>query len=295
MLVDDGAAILASLWHTVNQKTSHGGLERKKMKTSQLSERELKIIRASLRGNRPQGRLHDHAFYGKHIKFGYYSDPHCGEKHFLEGLWYSMVKTFKKEGIEHVYCPGDNLEGMSGRPGHIYELAHIGASAQLRYASGLFNDAPYLQFHVTDGNHDQWFKEKGNIGLVAGQELASRCKNVEFLGEWEAKVRLAPNVDMLLFHANDGTAYADSYKIQKLIESLEGGKKPNIILSGHYHKQVAIFRRNVFGFECGTLCGQTRFMRGKKLQAHKGFGIIEVWVGPRGVERLKHEFFPYYD
>jgi hypothetical protein len=100
---------------------------------------------------------------------------------------------------------------------------------------------------------------------------------------------------MKLFHGNDGTAYADSYKLQKLIESFEGGKKPNLVLSGHYHKQIAIFRRNVFGFECGTLCGQTKFMRGKKLQAHMGFGIIELWVNPSGVARLRHEFFPYYD
>jgi hypothetical protein len=268
------------------------------MKTNQvpeLTQTELRLIRQSLRGNRPQGKLHDHAFYGKHVKFGYYSDPHCGEKHFIEPLWHSMVKTFKREGIKHVYCPGDNLEGMSGRPGHIYELAHIGASAQLNYATALFHEAPDIQFHVTDGNHDQWFKEKGNIGLVTGVELQKRNPNVEFLGEWEALVSLAPNVKMMLFHANDGTAYADSYKIQKLIESLEGGKKPQIILSGHYHKQVAIFRRNVFAFECGTLCGQTRFMRGKKLQAHKGFGIIDIQVGKRGVERLNHEFFPYYD
>ena len=266
-----------------------------KTQIQELSKSEIRLIQQSLRANRPQGKLHDHAFYGKHVRFGYYSDPHCGEKHFLEALWFSMIKTFKKEGIETVYCPGDNLEGMSGRPGHIYELAHIGASAQLNYATGLFQEAPTLHFYITDGNHDQWFKEKGNIGLVTGVELQKRNKNVTFLGEWEARVKLGDNVEMLLFHANDGTAYADSYKIQKLIESLEGGKKPNIILSGHYHKQVAIFRRNVFGFECGTLCGQTRFMRGKKLQAHKGFGIIDVTIGKRGVERLRHEFFPYYD
>lgn len=204
-----------------------------KTKIPELTENELRLIRQSLRGNMPQGKLHDHAFYGKHVRFGYYSDPHCGEKHFIEPLWLAMIKTFKREGITHVYCPGDNLEGMSGRPGHIYELAHIGASAQLNYASGLFSLAPELQFHITDGNHDQWFKEKGNIGLVTGVELQKRCKNVEFLGEWEARVNLGRGVDMLLFHANDGTAYADSYKIQKLVESLEGGKKPNIILSGH--------------------------------------------------------------
>jgi hypothetical protein len=184
---------------------------------------------------------------------------------------------------------------MSGRPGHIYELAQIGATAQLDYASELFAEAPDLNFFIIDGNHDQWFKEKANIGLTGGVELQNRNPNVKFLGEWEARIMLHPKVELMLFHSNDGTAYADSYKLQKLVESLEGGKKPDLILSGHYHKQVAIFRRNVFAFECGTLCGQTRFMRGKKLQAHLGFGIIELWAGKRRIERLRHEFFPYYD
>lgn len=260
-----------------------------------LTPDEMKLIRKSLRGARPQSSLHSHAFYGKHIKFGYYSDPHVGEKHFHEDLWHSMCKMFLAEGIRNVYCPGDNLEGMSGRPGHIYELTHIGATAQINYAASLFRAYPTLTFYVIDGNHDQWFKEKNNAGLVAGEMIALQCPNVHFLGEWEARVRLHKNVEMLLYHACDGTAYADSYKLQKLIESFEGGKKPSIILSGHYHKQVALFRRNVFAFECGTLCGQTRFMRGKKLQAHVGFGILDVVAGKRGVESLQHRFFPYYD
>lgn len=190
-----------------------------------------------------------------------------------------------------------NLEGMSGRPGHIYELAQIGATAQLKYASELFSCAPDgMHFYLIDGNHDQWFKEKNNAGLVAGEELAHRNKNVTFLGEWEADIEMGKDVLMRLYHACDGTAYADSYKLQKLIESFTGGQKPNIVLSGHYHKQVAIFRRNVFGFECGTLCGQSRFMRGKKIPAHMGFGIIEFWVASKGgIERLRHEFVPYYD
>jgi len=100
---------------------------------------------------------------------------------------------------------------------------------------------------------------------------------------------------MKLYHGNDGSAYAISYKLQKLIESFTGGEKPNIVLSGHYHKAMEMFSRNVFGFECGTLCGQTRWMRGKKIQAHMGFGIIEVWKNGRGIQRLRHEFFPYYE
>ena len=264
-----------------------------KEKKIELTDEEMRLVKKSLRGPRPSAK-HDHRFHGRHIKFGYYSDPHVGEKNFIEPLWFQMLATFKREGITTVYCPGDNLEGMSGRPGHIYQLAQVGATAQLNYASKLFQAGSGFHFYVIDGNHDQWFKEKGNIGLTAGLELSHRNKNVTFLGEWEADVTLAKGVTMKLFHAADGTAYADSYKLQKLIESLEGGNKPNLILSGHYHKQVAIFRRNVFGFECGTLCGQTLFMRGKKLPAHKGYGIIELWVSNGGISRLRHEFFPHY-
>lgn len=122
------------------------------MKELRLTPEEIKKVQQSLRGNALQRKPHDHTFHGKHIKFGYYSDPHVGEVHFQEGLWHLMCKAFIKEGIGVVYCPGDNLEGMSGRPGHIYDLTHIGASAQLGYASDLFLAYPKLSFFIIDGN-----------------------------------------------------------------------------------------------------------------------------------------------
>lgn len=122
------------------------------MKSPQLTPAEIKLVQKSLRENKQSSKIHDHSFSGKHIKFGYYSDPHVGEAHFHEDLWHAMCKTFVKEGIKNVYCPGDNVEGMSGRPGHIYDLTHIGASAQLQYASDLFASAPRLKFYIIDGN-----------------------------------------------------------------------------------------------------------------------------------------------
>ena len=56
-----------------------------------------------------------------------------------------------------------------------------------------------------------------------------------------------------------------------------------------------MFSRNVHGFECGTLCGQTSWMRGKKIPAHMGFGLVKVVVNSTGVERLSHEFVPWYE
>ena len=259
---------------------------------SALTPQERKVLLQGL-GKEHKVSIHDHHWSSKHIKFGYFSDPHIGHSEFCVELFEKMVSLFKKEKIEVVYSPGDIVEGMSGRPGHIYELTHIGATAQANYASDLISQIPCQVFSIL-GNHDLWFKEKRDIGLNVGELIQARCKNFTCLGEWEADITLAPNVVMKLFHANDGSAYASSYKLQKLIESFTGGEKPSIVLSGHYHKQLELFIRNVFGFECGTLCGQSRFMRGKKLAAHMGFGIMEIWVNDNGIERLRHEFVPHF-
>jgi len=120
-------------------------------------------------------------------------------------------------------------------------------------------------------------------------------KNYHNLGQYEGDIVIGGKVALKLFHANDGTAYATSYKIEKLIDSFEGGKKPNIVHSGHYHKALYLFKRGVHGFESGTLCGQSEFMRGRKIPAHIGFGIVDVYVDNKGVDRLKHQFIPHYD
>ena len=58
----------------------------------------------------------------KHFKYLYMSDTHIGHKKFLPELFYKAVKLGKQESIDFIVNTGDHLEGMSGRPGHIYEL-----------------------------------------------------------------------------------------------------------------------------------------------------------------------------
>ena len=185
--------------------------------------------------------------------------------------------------------------GMSGRPGHVYELRHIGFTQQADYLEQLFKAFPDINFFGIDGNHDEWYCNKADIGLVVGEEIERRCPNYMHLGQMEARVQIGPKTDLLLYHGRDGTAYAVSYKMQKLMESFTGGDKPQVIISGHYHKHLTMWNRNIFGVEAGTLCGQTPFMRGKKLPEHLGFGIMGVWNNSKGVQRIDHTFFPEFD
>lgn len=258
-----------------------------------LSAAEKRAIVRGLKGQQAV-RVHNHDWGDKHIRFGYCSDTHIGHKEFKEELWDKMGQFFKKEKVELVYHAGDILEGMSGREGHIYELRHIGITAQLNAAASLIRSADFHLMGIL-GNHDLWAMAKANMGINVGQTLEDNVPNFTHLGDWEADVKLAPHITLKLYHGNDGTAYATSYKLQKLVESFTGGEKPNLVMSGHYHKAMYAFMRNVHAFECGTLCGQTRWMRGKKIQAHLGFGLIELWLGKKGIVRLRHEFIPHYE
>lgn len=265
---------------------------------SGLSAEERRLLQKGIEGGDLRVKSFDHSlkFSTELVRFGYFSDPHIGAREFDWALWRKMVAYFKKVAIKTVYSPGDIVEGMSGRAGQIYDLQAIGFRAQVKLAISAIDMLKGMEVYSILGNHDLWYKDKSGVDASVGEAIQAKCPHYHHLGDWEADVVLAKGVTMKIFHANDGTAYATSYKLQKLIESLEGGKKPALILSGHYHKQLAMFSRNVWGFECGTMCGQTQWMRGKKIAAHKGFGVIELWVKPTGgIERLRHEFFPHYD
>lgn len=257
-----------------------------------ISEAELKAIIKSSR-NKPSA-VKKLGISGRHVKYGYFSDAHIGHKEFRPELWDKMARLFKKESIDFIVDVGDHLEGMSGRPGHVYELSHLGFDQQIAYAAELYKQLRSPVYGI-DGNHDQWYFKKNNGGIIVGNELEQRVKNYHHLGQDEADIEIAPGIMVKLFHANDGTAYAMSYKLQKLIESFTGGEKPHIVHSGHYHKHLAMYVRNVFGTESGTLMGQSRWMRGKKIPAHMGFGIMDVYYNKKGIDRINHLFVPHFE
>ena len=104
-----------------------------------LTDQERRLLIRQLGGtDRSAIKKHRHHYPKNHARFGYMSDSHIGHKEFREDLFVKACRTYVKEGIDAVYLPGDILEGMSGRDGHIYELSHIGFSAQVNYAAELF-------------------------------------------------------------------------------------------------------------------------------------------------------------
>jgi len=255
-----------------------------------MSKSEQKTLLTQLKYPKSIKKTYEHKFPRKRARFGVISDTHIGAESFDEDAMLKTFDFFKKEKVDAIYHCGDILEGMSGRPGHIYELKQVGLDAQLNYAADLLSQTDIPIYGIT-GNHDQWYMKKGDMGVDVGTLLENKLKNFTYLGMNEADIIMGKGVKMKLMHPNDGSAYATSYKLQKLIESFTEDEKPQLLFEGHYHKSLNMYSRGVHGYEAGTLCNQSEFMRLKKLQAHKGAWMVDAFIKPKGgIDRVTSTF-----
>ncbi len=256
-----------------------------------MSQSEQKTLLKQLKYPNSIKKTYEHKFPRKRARFGVISDTHIGAESFDENALMRAFDYFKKEKVDAIYHCGDILEGMSGRPGHVYELKQIGLKSQMKYATDLLSQTD-IDIYAITGNHDQWYLKKGDMGVDIGTLLEDKLSNFHYLGLNEADIVIGKDVKMKLIHPNDGSAYATSYKLQKLIESFNEDEKPQLVFEGHYHKALNMYSRGVHGYEAGTLCDQSEFMRLKKLQAHKGAWLIDVYMKPRigGIDRVTSTF-----
>lgn len=270
----------------------------KLLKKHNIDEDQLNLILKSTKGkvnpNRYTTRRLD--FNQPHVKFTVISDLHLGHNKYRPDILEHAIENSKRQGSEFYLIPGDILEGMSGREGHVYELSHMGATNQLNYGLEQLSKIDKQIYAITATNsHDGWFSSKNNMGYEVGPELERRLENFNFLGYDEADLVLDNGIKIKMTHPGDGTAYAVSYKAQKYLNALPGGQKPDILLQGHYHKAMYMFYRNVHHFDAGTLCDQTIFMKKKQTPAMTGYWIIDAWAGEKGVDRIKSEFVPFWE
>ncbi len=232
-------------------------------------------------------------FSGDTYTFGYFTDSHMGSIYFKEHWFDAMVKEFEKSNVQSIMCSGDITDGMTGdqKRGQIYELTHIGYTAQKKYAIEQINKFSGTSFYTVDGNHDRWFI-KGS-GAIIAEDICASIKNGHFCGHDTADVELN-NCKIRLWHGEDGSSYATSYRVQKIVESFQGGDKPNVLLCGHTHKQIQMLERNIHCFSGGCLCSQSGWMRSKRLAAHPGFWIITLTFCEGGIGKVTsswHSFF----
>ncbi len=245
-----------------------------------LENKELNIIKDKWDGN-------------KIIRFGLMGDPQLGSKYTQITHLHKYYDICEKEGITKVYNTGDIFDGIKMRPGHEYELYTISADDQLEDGVKNYPIRKGITTEMISGNHDASLYKLAGYDIV--NALAQQREDIKYLGRDCALIHLTPDCTLELRHPWDGTAYALSYKMQKMIEAMESDSKPNILAVGHYHKTEQLFHRNVHAFQTSSFQSQTPFTRGKGISISMGGWILELEVNKKGtIERLKSEFIPFY-
>jgi predicted phosphodiesterase len=124
-------------------------------------------------------------------------------------------------------------------------------------------------------------------------DICDTVPNAEYIGRDEGDIEVG-GIVIRVFHGEDGSSYAVSYRLQKLIESFTGGTKPNVLLVGHAHKQGYFFDRHIHTVSGGAMCTQSRWMRSKRMANHSGYHFITIKVDDAGVQEFQVTFRPFY-
>lgn len=227
------------------------------------------------------------------LRFAIMGDTQIGSKYAQLTYLHSFYDLCEKEGIKDVYHTGDITDGLKMRVGHEYELYEVSADDMRDDVVKNYPMRKGITTHFITGNHDASIYK--HVGYDIGQAIAAFRPDMKYLGRDCAVVNLTPNCTLELRHPWDGTAYALSYRMQKMIEAMESDSKPNILAVGHYHKAEYLFYRNVHALQTGCFQGQTPFTRGKGISVHMGGWLVTIKVDKNGyIQRIMPEFIPFY-
>lgn len=225
------------------------------------------------------------------LRVGLVGDTHLGSK--AQQLTYlrEVYRRFEDAGVQVIYHLGDVLDGVDVFRGqHAEQFLHT-YDEQVDYAVDEYPRAS-VPTRLIGGNHDLAGLRRGDSDPL--RRLCQERPDLEYLGPYSAWPML-DRLLMYLLHPQGGGAYAISYKLQKIVESFEGGRKPHILVVGHWHQMAYIHTRNVHALYPGCFQAQTEFQRRRALQPQVGAVMLEIRVAEDGAwHEVTPTFYRYF-
>ncbi len=217
--------------------------------------------------------------------FGVAGDRHHGSKYHRNDVLVDLHERFDRAGVDTIFDTGNWIDGEFRF--NRYDLTRVGMTPQLRLMA---EETPLMAvptYAVCGDDHEGWYAQREgiDIGEYAESVMQRHGHDWHNLGYMEAHVVLrnansGVETIMSVMHPGGGSAYALSYKPQKIVESLEGGEKPAVIIMGHYHKLEALNVRNVWVLQAGCCQDQTPFLRKRSIEVHVGGVILGLEQDP---------------
>jgi hypothetical protein len=220
--------------------------------------------------------------------FGAIGDSHLASKYERLDVLDAEYDRFAKAKVEYVFHTGNWVDGEASF--NAYDLHVRGMDAQLEYLAEHYpRRFGITTYAIAGADHEGWWakREGVDIGKYAESKMreAGR-KDWSHIGYMGAYVRLVnrnsgESATMHVVHPGGGSAYAISWKPQKIVEGYAGGEKPAVVLIGHYHKLSIDNIRNTWAIQTGCAQDQTPFMNQKGIEPHVGSVLLRLVQDPR--------------
>lgn len=237
------------------------------------------------------------------FKFGFMGDTHLGSKYERLDVLNDLYDIFELEEVDRVFHAGNWIDGECRLNQH--DLHVHGIDGQCDYLAKVYPKKDFITYAVTGDDHEGWWAAR--LGIDIGFHMETIMKEAGRMdwintGYMESFIPLknfnsGKQSQLLLMHPGGGSAYATSYRPQKIVESLQGGEKPGVLLIGHYHKLSFNLIRGVATIQSGCCQDQSVFMRKKGIDAHVGGGICTLKQDPAtgSIYSCKVEFLQYFN
>jgi len=283
-----------------------------------LSRKQLDGILTALSKDNAPIEKKELKFSKKKITFGLISDTHIGSKFYRPDILRHAAENFKRHNVDFVLNCGDTVEGMSNRPGHVFEvdpLQGLGISKQAEYMAEEFKQFGDLAVYSIEaqGSHGGWAYKMGNTGLEIGQflEMASKVTPDGEIREGGGQYKFI-GYDVADFEINGVVIrlrHPERLTLEEFVNRLMPGNKPHVAIQGHFHSAVGYSpHRNVHTVDAGCMQGQTPFLARLGSVPIMGYWIITITVGDcpsetgQGhqiegvyVEAFEQTFIQFYD
>lgn len=234
------------------------------------------------------------------VKFLAIADTHFGSIRETIPELKDCIKYAIGEGCQFGVLAGDFIDGVRVYRGQQNESIKYNIDWQRDYFISEFPKHKDFRWILVSGNHD--LRTYEDVGHDPGEAVASKREDFTYLGMYNGRIKIknivsgTPPIEVELHHHDKAGAYAISYHLQKMIESYEGGDKPQITIVGHTHQTIHMpLYRNVHGFLAGCFQGQTLFLKRKHVTPRIGGWIITVKYDTRNwIKTVSGEFVEYY-
>jgi hypothetical protein len=178
------------------------------------------------------------------FKLGAVGDWHDGSKAAQISARNKAIEIMYKEGVRDIIVPGDINAGRNVYKGQDVDNVSMQPDHQTAITEAYCPRYEGLRYHIMGGNHDFSFVIHG--GHDALKTLCDRRDDFLWYGYDLVTVRLTEDVDALVWHPSGGSAYAMSYRSQKMVEQLafeqlmevirkNATPKVRFLFVGHWH------------------------------------------------------------